>query len=245
MGASPYKPYFPSNSGATLAKRRRRTRLWIGTAVLAVLVIGGAGTVFAWQGLGETKAPKRATASSAVSAPMPTASPLRPGLEPPRPGDWPTRWPKLDGADKVKTVKLDGLDFAVTLPATWNCVRAGSAEGFVKFKCGVTLAGNAEVGGELVVRDCPGPCNQERRDAMRKTEEAWGQQWRAAGEYAYLAETLNLDGASRYGLVMLAYWRSAPDGAVDRQLVLRMTAPAEWVNDVRKVANGIRDRVAV
>ena len=63
--------------------------------------------------------------------------------------------------------------------------------------------------------------------ALRKAEEAWGLQWRAAGQYVVLVETVKLNGAKRYGVVVVAFWRSEPDGAVDRQLVLRMTAPTD------------------
>ena len=37
------------------------------------------------------------------------------------------------------------------------------------------------------------------------------------------------------------FWRSEPDGAIDRQLVLRMTAPEDWIDVIRRVVNSIRD----
>jgi hypothetical protein len=74
---------------------------------------------------------------------------------------------------------------------------------------------------------------------MREREEAWGLQWIRAGSYAAWAQTTNFVGPPHYGLVVVGYWRSVADGAIDRQVVLRLTAPAARVNDLRKVANDI------
>lgn len=76
---------------------------------------------------------------------------------------------------------------------------------------------------------------------MRAAEEAWGLRWRNAGQYATVVETLKANNTTRYGLVVVAYWRSVPEGGLDRQLVLRMTGPAAWNDELRRVANAARD----
>jgi hypothetical protein len=48
-----------------------------------------------------------------------------------------------------------------------------------------------------------------------------------------------VDGAARYGLVFVTFWHSTPEAALDRELVFRMTAAPDRVDEVRKVANSI------
>jgi hypothetical protein len=256
---SPHDPlYWPpagTDPGQPAAGRRiapsepapRRTGLWIGAAALAVVVLIGGGSFFAWRAFGGSEPPRNTPTTGAAPAPhpvpAPTTSPLLPGLEPPRPGTWPAKWPTFGSKDKVRTVTLEGVGFPLTTPETWDCVRSGNAEGFVRYNCGASLGTNVQLGGELIVRNCPGPCDEKQRDQMRKAEEAWGAQWRSGGRYATLAETTKIDGAPRYGLVVVGYWRSTPEAVADRQVVLRMTAPTEWVDEIRKVANGVRTRV--
>ena len=72
-----------------------RTGLWIGIAALVVVLVGGVGAV-AWRSSGADRHPdgeplahRRGSVRS--DGPLPTSPPQQPGLEPPRPGDWP-RW---------------------------------------------------------------------------------------------------------------------------------------------------------
>jgi hypothetical protein len=218
------------------ARRRKR---WIWTVVVAEVVLAAIGaTVILWRGL-PGGGPPRATVTSTPVAPDLPAAPLSPGIEPPREGDWPTAWPRFGGDDEVKTLTLDGLGFDITVPSTWNCI-LGSMGETVNYNCG-TSVGDLEVGGEVIVRECANPCDAAQQTALRAEEEAWGLQWRFAGDRATIAETLQLNGENRYGLVLIAYWRSDPEGEVDRQLVLRMAAPETWVDEIRRVVNGIRE----
>lgn len=232
--------------------RRRRTGLWIGIGVLVVVVLAGGGSVFALTNMGADGTPTStppsgaSSASSLPPAPLPTGAPLQPGLEPPKPGVWPAEWPKFAETDRVRTLtNLDGLGFRVKVPQDWQCIPGGRANGFAKYHCGVSPGEDPEVGGELIVRDCPESCSGGQQRAMRKAEEAWGLQWISIGRYSTYAESssLQVDGAQRYGLVVVAYWRGGSEGAIDRQLVIRMTAPVEKANQLRRVANYIRDAV--
>ncbi len=210
-------------------------------AVVILLILGGGGTVVALTVLKDGDHPTATQSSAASSIPtLPTPSPRQPGLEPPRPGDWP-RWPTFAAADKVQKRALEGTGLTVTLPANWTCTRAATNQGATRYNCGVKAGNGDELGGEITVRTCAEPCDTERRDAMRKAEEAWGQQWRLAGENAVIAETKTVDGGTRYGLVVIGYWPSTPDQAIDRQIVVRMTAPQSWIDEIRKVANATRD----
>jgi hypothetical protein len=208
-----------------------------------LVLVGGAGA-FVWIGRGDTTEPTAnpsptGVVPSGASSWSPSARPQQPGIEPPRPGDWP-KWQVFSRSDAVRTLNPDGLGFEFVAPADWTCTPGGSTEGQVKYNCGASIGDNAEVGGELIVRNCP-ECGEEQRDALRKAEEAWGLQWRSGGPYVVLAETVKLNGANKYGIVVVAFWRSEPDGAIDRQLVLRMTAPEDWIDVIRRVVNSIRD----
>ncbi|GIF52140.1 hypothetical protein DFJ67_6348 [Asanoa ferruginea] len=221
-------------------KKRRPRGLLVGIAVGVVLLLAAGGVVFAVVNGGGGDPDPTPSTGGTVAASQPTTEPVHPGLEPPRPGDWPNKWPVFGPTNPVRPVNLDGLGFTLTLPARWECVAAAVSPGNARYNCGRNTD-NGQIGGELTVRACTPVCDEAHRDELRKVEEAWGAQWRYAGANATLAETLTLDGADRYGLVVIGYWASTPGSAIDRQLVLRMTAPPNWVDDIRRVANGVRD----
>ncbi|GFJ92275.1 hypothetical protein Prum_059170 [Phytohabitans rumicis] len=180
-------------------------------------------------------------ANAATEGPVPAATPLSPGVEPPKPGSWPG-WPKFGSGDEVQQLRdLEGLGFPLTVPSSWTCVAAGSSEGFAKYNCGESPGQNPAIGGELTVRTCPLVCDEERRTAMRKSEEAWGLQWHRGSRLSAYAETDTIDGAPRYGLVLVAYYRTETDESVNRQVVLRMTAPVDRAAELQKIANYLRD----
>ena len=136
---------------------------------------------------------------------------------------------------------LDGLGFSFKAPEGWTCDLVGRAAGYSRFNCGPTVGGSNMPGGELIVRNCPQPCDGPRRVQMRRAEEAWGLQWVRAGGFGAYSETSTLDGAPRYGLVFVQYWHVRSGDLPTRQLVFRMTAPVEEAAELRKVANDIRD----
>ena len=110
---------------------------------------------------------------------------------------------------------------------------------------GIDRPGVPVVGGEIIVRNCPKPCGVALQAAYRHAEEAWGLQWSQVGQSAStFAETPQLGGQAKYGLVVVGWWQSKPHGGIDREIVIRMTAPAAQVGDIRKVANSIRDAVS-
>jgi hypothetical protein len=239
--------YFPE-PGTRAPERRSRTGLWVAVVGLVVLLLAGGGAaVVALRGTSVDSSPTHVStgsASSTLKAPAPTASPLSPGLEPPKPGSWPVQWPRFVDTDQVQTMTgLDGLGFTLKVPLSWQCVPAGRAQGFARYFCGVSPGANPQIGGELIVRDCPKPCGEDKQVAMRKAEEAWGLQWVRTGKFSTYAESssLQVDGAQRYGLVVVAYWRGGADGAIDHELVLRMVAPADGAGQLRRVANYLRE----
>ncbi|MFR9775987.1 hypothetical protein ACL02O_08000 [Micromonospora sp. MS34] len=223
---------------------RRRTGLWIGVAALVLVVLAGAGVLAVLASSGDKEEPQNIASTSSAPPLLPTTPPESPGLEPPKLGAWPTQWPKFKERDTVRTLNLDGLGFPVKMPTTWQCALAERAEGFVKYQCGTSATGLQAVGGEVIVRNCPQPCNGQWQQAMRGVEEAWGAQWIRSGEYASYAEKiLDVDGGQRHGLVVVAYFRSGENGALDRQLVIRMTSPVPEAYQLRRFANYIRDVV--
>ncbi|RIV36765.1 hypothetical protein [Micromonospora radicis] len=226
--------------------RRRRPPLWIGAgaAVVAVAIVGG---VAVWALSGGDDEPSAAPNGVATVAPpaLPTAPPQSPGVEPPTPGAWPTQWPKFTELDEVRTLSdLEGLGFPVKVPVGWQCTPAARADGYVRYTCGNSATGQQLTGGELIVRDCPEPCNAQWQNAMRAVEEAWGAQWIRSGEYAsYAEQIIEVDGEQRHGLVVVAYFRSGEASVVNRQVVIRMTAPVPEAYQLRRFAGYIRDVV--
>ncbi|MFU8852573.1 hypothetical protein ACNAW0_16525 [Micromonospora sp. SL1-18] len=244
VSVPPQEPFTaPARRIAPSAPPRHRTGRWIGIGALVLVVLAGAGGVAVWANSGGDKKPEH-TASTSAPPLLPTTPPESPGVEPPKPGAWPTQWPKFKERDTVRTLNLDGLGFPVKVPTNWQCTLAGRAEGFVKYQCGTSATGAEALGGEVIVRDCPQPCTAQWQTAMRGVEEAWGTQWIRSGEYASYAEKiLEADGGQRHGLIVVAYFRSGEDGAIDRQLVIRMTSPVPEAYQLRRFASYIRDVV--
>lgn len=228
----------------TSEPRRSRAGRWAMPVIGLVLgLVAGGGLVLLLDPGTDPPQPKPTAGQSALPAPAPASAPLSPGLEPPAQGEWPAQWVRFAATDRILTLNgLDGLAFPVKVPPTWQCRSVERAAGLSRHQCGAPAGSEAELGGELVVRDCPAPCDGPRQTAMRTGEEAWGLQWVRSGPTSAYAETssLTVDGAQRYGLVVVAYWRSG-SGDIDRQLVLRMTAPVGGANQLRRVANYLRD----
>ncbi|MGX4653455.1 hypothetical protein ACWCHM_07185 [Micromonospora sp. SCSIO 07396] len=210
---------------------------------LIVGLLAGGGLVLLVDPGTDPPRPPAAASASPLPSPAPTPAPLSPGLEPPVAGRWPAGWVRFTPADRIHTVTgLDGVSFPVRLPPRWRCTLVERADGLSRHRCGGPSDSGEDLGGELVVRECPAPCDGPRQTAMRTAEEAWGLQWVHCGPTCAYAETssLTVDGARRYGLVVVAYWRSG-DGDIDQQVVLRMTAPVTNANLLRRVANYLRD----
>ncbi len=244
VSVPPQDPFTaPARRITRSAPPRRRTGLWAGIAAL-VLVLAAAGGVAVLTSSDGKEKPEVTASTSSAPPLLPTTPPESPGVEPPKPGAWPTQWPKFKERDTVRTLNLDGLGFPVKVPTNWQCTLAARAEGFVKYQCGTSATGAQALGGEVIVRNCPQPCTEQWQSAMRGVEEAWGARWIRSGEYASYAENiLDVDGGQRHGLVVVAYFRSGEDGAIDRQLVIRMTSPVPEAYQLRRFASYIRDVV--
>ncbi|MFG1920156.1 hypothetical protein [Micromonospora sp. NPDC048898] len=228
----------------TSAPKQSRAGRWALPVIGLVLgLVAGGGLVLLLDPGTDPPKPQPTASPSGLPAPAPASAPLSPGLEPPAQGEWPALWVRFAATDRILTLnELDGLPFPIKVPPSWQCTSVERAEGLSKYQCGAPAGNEAELGGELVVRDCPAPCDGPRQTAMRTGEEAWGLQWVRSGPSSAYAETssLTVDGEQRYGLVVVAYWRS-DSGDIDKQLVLRMTAPVGGANQLRRVANYLRD----
>ncbi|MDT5028468.1 MAG: hypothetical protein QOE61_4894 [Micromonosporaceae bacterium] len=222
------------------SQRHQRVGPWLVAVAMAGLVVGvTAGVIvgYRWQGVGPAVA---ATASPGepVDLGLPTAPPAKPGVEPPQRGGWPAQWPKFSSTDRTRSMRdLAGVGFAFQVPEKWDCVQRALTSGYALYTCG----DGSEIRGDLIVRRCPQPCNDDRRTAMRRSEEAWNLNWIRTGVFATWAESGQVDGTARYGLIYLGYWRSVPEDGLDRQVVFRMTSPVDRADELRKVANSIRD----
>ncbi|MFJ6198333.1 hypothetical protein [Micromonospora sp. NPDC092111] len=236
---------YPPGPPPAAAPGRGRGLLRFALVALVALALGAVGGLLVADGPDTdrtTTGTPTATPSPSVDLGLPTAPPRQPGVEPPIGGGWPAAAPTFTATDRTRDVTgLAGFGFSFRVPADWSCTEAGRTSGSVRYRCGIPAADGLTVGGDLVVRQCPRLCTDERRAELRRQEEAWGLQWIRSGEFTTWAETARVDGTPRYGLVYLSYWRSVPEDAVDRQLVLRMTAPLERADEVRKVAASIRD----
>jgi len=239
--ASPGRRIEPS------APRKKRTGVLIGAAIAVVVLLAGGGTWFLLNSGGDNPdpAPTASTGGAPVQAGgLPTAPPVSPGVEPPIQGKgiWPAKWPRYNPLDKVTTLNPEGLGFPVRVPPNWQCTLAGRAEGFIKYNCGTSPGVTPQAGGEITVRDCVQPCNPDRQTEMRKAEEAWGKRWVRSGPFSNYAEAiLDLDGEQRHALVVVAYYRGDGQPAINKQVVLRMTAPVKDANQLRRFATYIHD----
>ena len=246
-----YRPAYPPVPRFAVSgpPRRRVPRpLLAGAAVVAVL-LAGAAAVIRWPDRSDDSPPvagPSATPSRAGATPPP-ATPDQPGLEPPAPSSWRTDWPRFTPEDTVRTyTDLADVGLVLKVPWGWDCspVPDDRDPQTRRLRCGGTFGDQQqdEVGGEVVVRPCPQRCTPHRQATMRQAEEAWSQRWLQAGIATAYAEisTLQIDGERRHGLVMVAYWRGGQDGSIDRQLVLRMTGPADGASPLRMIANYLR-----
>jgi hypothetical protein len=235
--ASPYDAY-PAGP-ADPRGSRRRTWLLVGAALAGLVVLGGGGGAVALTMRSDAGGPEptpSAAPSTAVDAPEPAA---QPGIEPPADGEWPADWPAFEEQEATPITDLAGVGFAFEVPEGWSCTPVTTTEDAAHYRCGPGGEGD-QVGGELIVRTCPDPCDAERRVGMRRAEEAWGLQWVRDSGYRSWAATDEIDDEPRHGVVLVGYWRSAPEGRIDRQLVLRLTAPQEQADEIRKVAGSVR-----
>jgi hypothetical protein len=182
--------------------------------------------------------------AGAPGSPVGSAAPLvdaaRPGLEPPAPGSWPADWPVLPAADRTKMSTVDNGALSFRLPDAWSCTLTGRGTGLVKYRCGAVVQ-EVEIGGDLLVRDCPAPCDTARRVELRAAVPAWGLRWVRDGEQGVWAESTQVDGGARYGLVFVRYWSTVSGLPPNRQLVFRVTGPQAQANELRMVANAVRD----
>jgi hypothetical protein len=242
--ASPYDA-FPAGPGSS-GRPRRRTGLLVGAVLLGLVALGGGGGAVAltMQSDGDGPGPTPSTSPSTLATPPVPQPATQPGIEPPFEGEWPADWPSFEAQEPVTPVTdLAGVGFGFALPEGWTCTNVTDTEQLAHYTCGP--GGDAEqIGGDLEVRPCPDPCDGDRRVQMRTTVEAWGLQWVRDGGYRSYAETSQVAGEQRYGLVIVGYWRTASEGRLDRQLVFRMTGPVDRADDLRKIANSVRDAIS-
>jgi hypothetical protein len=227
--------------------RRRRRRVLLVIAFIAVAMLAaasGATTVLALY-------------RDRILSPTPTQAPvanisngfgpkvLGPGLEPPADDEWPAQWATFGSGDSTRSMSdLTGIGFSFRVPESWSCDRATLTSTSVRYTCGVAAGTSDGIGGDVIVRDCGDPCSIQRRVALRQTEQAWGLQWRKGDTNFSWAETTDFNGSPHYGLVVVGFWRSSPTGGINHEVVLRLIAPASRTDEIRKVANDIRDAVS-
>jgi hypothetical protein len=216
---------------------------WVIVVGLVALLAGiGGGIAVGTQLRGSTPvAAPTATPSPTPSLDLglPAQPPAEPGVEPPVGGGWPSSYAKFKGSDKPQTLagSATGLGFDIKVPQGWTCQPTGHTNAYAKLTCN----GGPDLSGEVIMRYCPTPCTADRRTDLRKREEAFGLTWIRSGGFATFADSEKIDGAARYGLVYIGFWRSVPEDQIDREVVFRMTAPVSRANDLRKVVNSIRD----
>jgi hypothetical protein len=239
-------PHTMSPFGATPPEppRRRRTGLAVGLLVLVIaLLVGGGLAIVVWPDEGGPRAQQSSEPPTPTAQEPTLPPPSQPGIEPPQEGEWPADWPVFGADEPISRVRgLIGERNAqiFELPEGWECASVAAAGSFAHHSCGP--GGEAtEIGGDLIIRSCPDPCDEGRREEMRSEIDAWGLQWVRDSSFRSWAETTEIDDGERYGLVFVAYYRTRPEGRLDRQLVLRMSGPLEQADELRKIGNSVRD----
>lgn len=225
-------------------KPKRNLLLPVAVALVALLIGAGGGmAVTAARGAGDDPEPRptRTAPLTPEQLLLPAAPPAAPGVEPPQGGGWPSSWPVFTSSQSTRPITdLDDVGFNFRVPPGWSCTKEGQAAAAVRYRCGQGQGAEAS-GGDLIVRTCEPLCGAARRTELRQQEEAWGLRWTRSGPFTTWAETTEINGKRLYGLVYVAFWRSTPEGPLDRQLVLRMTTPLATSDDLKRVANSIRD----
>ncbi|WP_436522262.1 hypothetical protein [Actinoplanes sp. HUAS TT8] len=220
--------------------------LIVGLVSLLVGVAGGA-TAVALAGGGDEPAPAVSAAPVTYTDAqllLPSTPPTAPGLAP-ETDEWPDNtWPSFEGQTSGVTeiTGLDGLGFGFLAPEGWTCTMAEKASDAVHYRCGVSSGGQLTVGGDLTVRACAAVCDDKARVGLRAREEAWGLRWTGGTTLQSWVENPAVGGKQEFGLVYVGFWRTAAEEVLNREVVLRMTAPAASADDVKKVAYSVRDR---
>ncbi|MGY0235217.1 hypothetical protein [Longispora urticae] len=224
-------------------KSRKGLVLVLGALALVVVLLLGGGVV-AYLELSKKPDPK----PSPQAEPEPTTG-VVPGLEPPQVAVWPNYWAVYKPTDKTvpsNTKAEVGFDFKV--PTTWTCAKQQVKPGWpTMFQCGDGSGAAGAPSGQLVVRDCPDGCGEDRQKELRRKENAWGLQWFKAEDgtlYARDKEGVEDGGQKQYRLVVVRYARSKPGGPLDRQVTLRLTSSTELGWHLQRVANELRTAVA-
>jgi hypothetical protein len=236
--ARPASPAAPTRPPSAPPRRRRRGRGILVTLVI-LLLLAGAGTAAVWRfglpaipGLGAQSTPTVTTAA-------PVVAPKGPGVEPPAAGDLlPVAWATFGDREQTQPMSPGGVGFTFRAPQTWKCNQSQGGPTGVVFTCG-SGTGASAIGGDLAVHPCLEGCDTAVREKMRKSEDAWALQWTSAGPYVTWAQTSALPAPAQYGLILIGYWRSDPNGPLNRQTVLRLTAPQANAAEIQKVANEI------
>ena len=206
--ARPQTRAVPIPKPAAAPKRRRRGRLFVAAVALLLVAAGAVVTVLVLA---------RPAATTSTSPPVSTSvrpGIVGPGIEPPADGNWPAEWPRFTRTDATQRVSgLDGVGVAFDTPLAWACTKVTEDTTGAHYRCGVGFGTADETGGDVIVRTCPGDlCGGTARITMRRTEDAWGLRWIRSGDLLCWADTTNFIGASRYGLVVVGYWRSLRTG---------------------------------
>ncbi|BCJ35966.1 hypothetical protein Athai_34690 [Actinocatenispora thailandica] len=257
FGAQPPQQYPPLS--AEPEEKPRRTGLLVGLVILIVVVLGGGigAAVYFTRGSGTPQTKQSASAKptggkSTAPQGQPTprtqksapSTPQHPGKEPPKDASWPSSFAKFGSGDKTKPMSgLAGLGFDFVAPADWTCTKKDQSTSYVNYHC---VGSKSKASGDVIVRTCGEPCDAAKKIHMREQEEAFGLRWERDGGNSSWAQAENFTPPETshrvgYGLVLVRYWHSKPGGPMDRQVVLRFTAPAAAKGDVQKVANSVRD----
>jgi hypothetical protein len=219
---------------------RMRWVIVVGLVALLAGIGGGIAVGTQLRGSSPAAAPSATpTPTPSLDLGLPARAPAEPGVEPPVNGGWPQTYPSFKPTDKLQAMPgaTTGFGFDFQVPLNWTCQQTAHTNGYVKMTCN----GGANVTGEVIVRHCPAPCMADQRTSLRKQEEAFGLTWVRSGPFASWADSNKIDGASRYGLVYVGFWRSVPEGPLNRELVFRMTSPVNRATELREVVNSIRD----
>lgn len=224
---------------------RNRTRLLVGLLVLGIVVLGGTGGAIAFLTRPDPGPPVESPGISASIPALPPSPPTpeEPGVEPPVADEWPNDFARFapdEPAEKME--KLPGVPFDFFVPEGWNCTDNSAGDGVIRYTCGPGGRSD-EIGGDIIIRDCPDPCTSDRRIALRGSVEAWGLQWHRDSGYRSWAATEELDDEPRFGIVLAGYARSTFEGPMDKLVVLQMTAPLDEQEAVQKVASSVRGAI--
>lgn len=225
----------------------RRGALVVGLAVVVVsvllLLVVWAAFSLSGPGLRRSETGSGQAAEPTVPAPLPSS----PRRTPPRqkgkdgpPG--PVAGPTFGKDEDTYRMKPEGLPFVFDAPGTWGCMVSDEAPFVSRWVCADDddLGG---AGGLVAVQECPKPCRNDERAALREELALESGDWRRTDATTMYAEVEGTDDeGGRILRVAMSHVFGDGGRRPDSGVAVVLTGPPDQKRTMQKLVNEIRTR---